>query len=151
MRKIESQRIYLKYGLLIAMALIAFFLLVRVFGLHENIWLRLFNGVIIGYGIYAVIKKKKQMEKYEFDYFSGFITGVSAGIIATGIFVLFMAVYMFHLDTAFADDLLGNWMGNYNHGPGILVFVLAVEGASSSLILSLTFMQKFKQSKNIAF
>ncbi len=76
-------------------------LIVRLFNLHENIWLRLLNGVIVGYGIYASIRFKRLILRDRFDYYAGATTGIFTGFIATLIFVGFMGVYMFHLDPAF--------------------------------------------------
>ncbi len=146
----DSKGLYIKYGAFIGIAMSSFFMLVKFLGWHDNPWLRLFNVIIIAFGIYAVIKKKKDIEGDSFEYFSGFKTGISTGLLATGIFVLFMAIYMFHLDTAFTEKLMATWMKGYNQGPGILLFILLVEGVSSSVILSLTFMQKFKRSRNLA-
>jgi len=144
----KSKTLYVKYGLLIGAALIAYFLLIRLVGLHDNHWLRVLNGVIVAYGIYAVIKKKKSIEKENFEYFSGFATGILTGVIATMVFVLFMGIYLFHIDTPFAALLMGYLAGV--GGPEILLLILAIEGVSSSVILSLTFMQKFKVSRNIS-
>ena len=144
----RSNTLYVKYGLSIAAALIAYFLLIRLIGLHDNHWLRVLNGVIVAYGIYAVIKKKKDLEKDDFEYFSGFGTGILTGVIATFVFVLFMGVYLFHIEPPFAEMLMSYLAGT--GGPEILLLILAIEGVSSSVILSLTFMQKFKVSRNIS-
>jgi hypothetical protein len=143
----KSNTLYVKYGLLIGVALIAYFLLIRLLGLHDNHWLRIVNGVIVAYGIYAVIKKKKSIEKDNFEYFSGFGVGILTGVIATFVFVIFMGVYLFHIEPPFADLLMEYLVGA--GGPEILLLILAIEGVSSSVILSLTFMQKFKVSRNI--
>lgn len=143
-----SNTLYVKYGLSIAAALIFYFLLIRLIGLHDNHWLRILNGIIVAYGIYAVIKKKKSIEKGNFEYFSGFGTGILTGVIATMVFVLFMGIYLFHIEPLFAERLMGYIAGT--GGPEILLLILGVEGVSSSVILSLTFMQKFKVSRNIS-
>ena len=144
----KSNILYLKYGLSIAAALIAYFLIIRVLGMHDNHWLRILNGVIVAYGIYAVIKKKKDQEKEAFEYFSGFWLGILTGAVATITFVAFMAIYLFHIEPAFAERLLKHIAGSIG-GPEILLLILTIEGISSSVILSLTFMQKFKVSRNI--
>lgn len=144
----RSNALYVKYGLLIAATLIAYFLIIRLIGLHDNHWLRVVNGVIVAYGIYAVIKKKKSLEGDNFEYFSGFGVGILTGVIATLTFVAFMGVYLFHIEPTFAERLLSHIAGSFG-GPEILLLILGIEGVSSSVILSLTFMQKFKVSRNI--
>ncbi len=71
------------------------------------------------------------------------------GFVATLSFVLFMRIYMFHIDPRFPEKVMENWIVNYNQGPGILLFVLTIEGLASSMVLTLIFMQKFKPSWNM--
>lgn len=140
--------VHIRYGVVIAVVLIAYFLVLSLFGLHENPWLRLFNGAIMAYGIYAVIRFRKLLEGDSFDYYKGFKSGIYAGFLATLIFVGFMALYMFHLNPGFPEKLMDNWVKDYYQGPGILVFILVVEGFASTVVLTLAFMQKFKPTWN---
>ncbi len=144
----NPERIYLRYGIVIAIVLIAYFLIIKLFGGHENPWLRLLNGVIMAYGIYAAIRLRKLLEGEKFGYYNGFRTGLFTGVVATFIFVGFMALYMYHLDPDFPNRIMGNWVEEYKQGPGILLFVLLVEGLASAVVLTLAFMQKFKTSWN---
>ncbi len=143
----KTNTIYLKYGVLLAGALIGYFLVIRLLGLHEIYWLRLLNGGIVSYGIYAAIKKQKNIEKDTFQYFYGFATGILTGVVATFIFVGFMGVYLFHVEPAFAEMLLSVLAGT--GGTELLLLILTIEGVSSSVVLSLAFMQYFKVSRNI--
>lgn len=144
----DLNKLYLKYGIFIAIGLIAYFLIIKLIGLQEYIWLRLLNGLIVGFGIYSAIKKRKLLEQDKFDYFKGFKSGLYSGFVATVIFVVFMAIYMYHLDPEFPNSIMDSWIEDYNQGPGILIFILFIEGLASSVILTLTFMQKFKPSWN---
>ncbi|OMP32719.1 MULTISPECIES: DUF4199 domain-containing protein [Mangrovimonas] len=137
-----------KFGIIIAVGLTAYFLLVRLVGLHQNPWLRLFNGIIMAAGIYYAIKNYKLASEEAFTYIDGFKTGLMSGVVGTLIFTGFMAVYMYHIDPEFTKYLLGEWFGNYGAGPGILVFIILIEGLTSSIVLTLSFMQIFKKSYN---
>lgn len=139
----------LKYGFQVAISLIAYFLIVRLFGLHENPWLRLFNGVIMAHGLFLAIRSYKRRDLDGFTYFEGFKIGVKTGFLTTFVFVLFMALYMFHIDPAFADSVMVDWKSEYDNGAGILVIVLLIEGITSTLVLTLMFMQLFKKSWNM--
>ncbi|MCB0374732.1 MAG: DUF4199 domain-containing protein [Sinomicrobium sp.] len=142
-------KIHIKYGIGIAAGLIIYFLAVKLLGLHENPWLRILNGCIVASGLYFAIKQKKATEKEHFNYYSGARAGIYTGFIGTVIFVIFMAVYMFHLDPAFPEKIMDSWMRDYYQGPGILLFVITVEGVASTVILTLAFMQKFKPAATI--
>lgn len=145
----KSFSVALKYGMFMTAALIAYFLILKLVDLHENPWLRLFNGIIMASGIYYAIKYFKLIVGSEFSYVDGFKTGLLTGFLATIMFTAFMAIYMFHLDTAFAEKLLNDWFDNYDNGTGILVFVILIEGFASTVVLTLTFMQLFKKSHNL--
>jgi len=145
-----SFSVALRYGIFITVALIAYFLVLRLFDLHENPWLRLFNGIAMAFGLYYAIKYYKLITGKAFTYVDGFKTGLITGFIGTIFFTAFMAIYMFHLDPSFTQKLLGEWFNNYSEGAGILVFIILVEGFASTVVLTLTFMQIFKKSNNIS-
>ncbi|OYX22732.1 MAG: hypothetical protein B7Z06_11250 [Flavobacteriales bacterium 32-35-8] len=145
----SSASVALKYGVFTALTLIIYFLALKLIGLHNNPWFRIFNGPIMGYAIYVAIKNHKSASGTEFDYGSGFKIGLSTGFIATVLFAAFMCIYMFYLDTAFTNNLLKNWFSDFDYGSGILVFIILIEGLASTVVLTLTCMQLFKNSRNI--
>ncbi|PTX60022.1 uncharacterized protein DUF4199 [Kordia periserrulae] len=139
----------IKYGVFIAFGLILYFLIVRMFGLHENPWLRLLNGAIVALGIYKVIKDVKKESGVNFNYFEGFKAGIISGFIATLVFTFFMAIYIFHIDVEFGEKIMAMSLGSVSREPGLLLFIILIEGFASTVVLSLLFMQKFKPSWNI--
>ncbi|MCD2258418.1 DUF4199 family protein [Psychroserpens luteolus] len=145
-----SFKVALRYGIFVTISLIAYFLILKLFNLHENPWLRLFNGVVMSLGIYYAIKHYKLISKDEFSYINGAKTGLVTGFVATVIFTVFMAIYMFHLDLPFTEKLLGDWFNDYEVGANILLFIIFIEGLASTVVLSLGFMQLFKKSYNIS-
>lgn len=143
-----SFKVALKYGLFIAISLIAYFLILRLFDLHEKIWLRLLNGLVMATGVYYAIKSYKRISENQFSYVNGIKTGLICGFIATMIFTVFMAIYIFHIDVEFAETILRDWFNDFGVGANILLFTVFIEGISSTVILSLAFMQLFKKSYN---
>jgi hypothetical protein len=139
----------LKYGVFTALTLIGYFLILKIMGFHTNPWLRMFNGPIVAYAIYASIKHFKHVNNADFSYTNGFKTGMLTGILATFIFAIFMSIYLFHLDVAFKNALLENWFTDVKFGGGILIFIILIEGLSSTTVLTLTFMQLLKKTGNI--
>jgi len=145
----RSLSVSLKYGLFVAASLIAYFLILRLFDLHNNPWLRMANGLFMAAGIYFAIKNYKFKFNSDFTYVDGFKTGLLTGFIATGFFVVFMAIYMFHLDTEFPNTILRTWFDNTNQGAGILILIVLMEGLASTAVLTLMFMQIFKKSQHV--
>jgi hypothetical protein len=138
---------YIKYGILIAIVLVAYFLLTKILGLHKYPILSAVNAVIFGTGILFAMKKFKT-EKSNFKYEEGFQVGLATGGIATILFSVFMAVYIFQIDTQFAHAILDSWGLNYNKGGLIVIMTLVMMGFSTTLILTLAFMQLLKESWN---
>lgn len=139
----------LKYGVFIAIALIGYFLLLRIFDLHERPLLRLLNGLFMGLGIFLAIKSFKTDNVSGFTYVDGFKTGLLTGFIATGIFIVFMAVYIFHLDTEFPKKILADRFGSGSRDSGLLILVIVLEGLASTAVLTLACMQLFKKSNQV--
>ena len=137
----------IKYSIGIALMLVAYFLLLKLIGLHNYPILSAFNGVIYGAGILLVIRRFKT-ENESFDYLNGFQLGLFTGAIATVMFSFFMALYIFQIDTQFANAILDSWGLKYNKGGLIIIVSLVMMGFSTTLVLTLAFMQLLKESWN---
>lgn len=140
-------RVYTVYGIGTAILLIIYFLLTKLFGLHQYPILSAVNGVIIGAGIFFALKKYKASVEH-FEYQDGFQLGLFTGSIATILFAIFMALYIFQIDTQFAKAVLENWNLNFNKGSLILIISLVIMGLSTTFVLTLSFMQLLKESWN---
>lgn len=128
--------------------LIAYFLVLSLFNLHTNIIFSLFNGVIVGFGLYEVIKYTKIKNGRSFTYSDGLTNGVVSGFIATLLFTGFFAVYAGNINPEFLDGLIGPWEKTYNTSIGSVIFTVAIGGFATAICLSLCFMQLFKPSWN---
>ncbi len=109
----------------------------------------LFNGVITGFGIYEAIRYHKLEQGRDFNYSQAFIIGIITGFVATLIFTLFFLLYATEINPAFLVELLEVFSGDYNVGIGIVAFVVAIMGFATTVVLTLSFMQLFKTSRNI--
>lgn len=137
----------IRFGIATSGCLIAYFLILALFGLHTNVFYSLFNGVITGFGIYEVIKYVKAHRKI-FDYSTGFISGMITGFVATLIFTLFFALYSTELNTDFLQELSASFFDDFKDFEGIVFFTVAVMGFATTLVLTLSFMQLLKTSNN---
>lgn len=140
-------KVYSRYGIYIAVALIAFFLLLKLVGLHQYPMLSSINGLIYGLGIYLALKQYSLKSK-SFKYEKGFEVGLLSGGIASIIFAIFMAVYMYQIDTEFSVAIMDKWNLEYDLGTLMLVLTVLIMGIVTTLILTLSFMQLLKKSWN---
>lgn len=127
--------------------MIAYFLLLKLIGLHQYPVFSAMNGVFIGGGIFYAMRDFKRKSS-TFEYSDGFKQGLITGVVATIIFGSFMAVYIFQIDTVFAHSILDSWGLNYNKGGLALIMSLFIMGFATSFVLTLSFMQLLKESWN---
>lgn len=144
----KKSTIPLIYGVFVAIGLIAYFLLLSVFGLHTNPLFSVFNIVITGVGMYLAITKYRAEKGAKFKYQKGFMAGLSTGFIATFIFTGFFGIYATELNPGFLSEILAMWETDWFVNIGMLLFTVAIMGFATSFVLSLAFMQLLKDSWN---
>lgn len=144
----KKLKIPITYGVAISVGLIVYFLVLSLFDLHKKPLFSLFNGVIMAFGMYAAIKNYRQGKGSKFKYQKGFMTGLLTGFNATIIFTIFFGIYSTEFNPGFLNELLTMWRSDYGTSVGIILFVVAVMGFATSFVLTLAFMQLFKDSWN---
>ena len=133
-----------RFGIALSSSLIAYFLVLSLFGLHTNPFFSLFNGVITGFAIYEAIRYKRIELKSDYNYTSGFQAGIVTGFLATVIFTVFMAVYVTEVDPDFISNIAETFSKSYNIGVGVFGFTVFLSGLATTIVLTLSFMQLFK-------
>lgn len=137
----------IRFGVAISGSLIGYFLFLSLFDLHINPFYSLFNGVITGFGIFEAIRYRRIELGANYTYSNGFSTGIVAGFIATIVFTIFMAIYATEANPDFINSLLTSWDNNFNVGIGTFIFVVALMGFATAVVLTLTIMQLYKNPK----
>ena len=144
----KTLSIPIKYGIAISSGLIAYFLVLSLFGAHTKPAFSLFNGVIMGFGMYEAIKHYRLAKGDKFKYQKGFMALLLTGFNATIIFTIFFGIYSTEFNPGFLNELLSMWRSEYDTSVGIILFVVAVMGFATTFVLTLSFMQLFKDSWN---
>ena len=144
----KKSSIPLYYGGYIALGLIAYFLLLSLFGLHKNPVYSVLNIIIVGAGMYAMILKYRHAKGPKFKYQKGFAALFTTGVIATTIFTAFFAIYASELNPDFLTELITMWETEWFVNIGLVVFTVALMGFATSIVLALSYMQWFKNSWN---
>ncbi|NEV92924.1 DUF4199 domain-containing protein [Psychroflexus sp. YR1-1] len=135
-----------RFGIALASSLIAYFLVLSLFGLHTNPLFSLFNGVITGFAIYEAIRYKRIELKSDYTYTKGFQAGIVTGFLATILFTIFMAVYVTEVDPDFISKIAETFSKSYSVGVGIFSFTVLLGGFATTIVLTLSFMQLLKRS-----
>ena len=144
----KNLTIPIKFGIIIAIGLIAYFLITSIFGAHTNPLFSLFNPVIVGVGMFAAIKYYREKRGTKFKYQKGFRTGLVTGFLATIIFTIFFAFYATEIQPDFIERLLSMWDSDWYVNIGMVIFTVALMGFATSVVLTLAFMQLLKDSWN---
>lgn len=140
-------KVYSTYGIWIAVVLIVYFLILKFVGLHQYPVLSAVNGLIFGAGIYLALKKY-HANVANIKYEKGFEVGLLTGGIASIIFTIFMAIFMYQIDSEFTNTLMEGWDMESDLGTFMLLVSILIMGLVTSLILTFAYMQLFKKSWN---
>jgi hypothetical protein len=140
-------KVIIRHGVIISIVLIAYFLISKLIGLHQYPVFSALNAVIFGFGVLMAMKQFKSNQS-DFKYQNGFQVGFFTGVLATILFTAFMAIYVYMIDTEFSVAVLDSYGLDYNKGSLIMLITLAIMGISTSLVLTLSFMQLLKESWN---
>lgn len=138
----------IRFGLVTSAVLIAYFLVLALFNKHINPAFSLVNAAITLFGIYEAIRLSKLENPEVFTYGEGFKIGVVTGSIATLVFTFFFLFYATEISPSFLPALLDNINWGFKSHIGLIVFVVAIMGLSTTVVSALTVMQLFKKSNN---
>ncbi|MBP0904761.1 DUF4199 domain-containing protein [Mariniflexile gromovii] len=140
----------IRFGLVTSAVLIAYFLILALFNKHTNPVFSFFNAVITAFGIYEVIRLSKLENPEAFSYGEGFKIGLITGFVATVLFTVFFLFYATEFSPGFLPELLKEMHGGLGADVGLVTFVVAIMGFATTVVSTLTVMQLFKNSKNLA-
>ena len=142
------EKIGVKYGLLTALGLVLYFLLMKLLGFVHIVELRFLNAVILTIGIVFALRAYKKLKQGNIGYLQGLGTAYLTALVATAVFAVFMLVYIKGFDDSLlevlaAENLFGDRVSST---PGLVIFmVLMLEGMISGFMIGFIAMQYFKR------
>lgn len=137
----------IKYSLLMGIGLIVYFLIINSIGLAAQSYLSFFNAIIVGAGIFFVIRDVYKNQT-QFKYMDGFVAGVTSGFIATLIFTVFMAIYLFEINSELAQELKTQITTAGNGIEFALILFIFLSGFATSIVTPLVILPLYKRSWN---
>jgi hypothetical protein len=139
-----------RFGLVTSAILIAYFLVLAMFGKQTNPVYSFLNAGITTFGIYEAIRFFKLEQGKLFNYTNGFTTGLITGSTATIVFTFFFLFYSTEVNQSFLPQLLNSIQGSFDINNGMVTFIVAIMGFTTTVVATLTVMQFFKNSGNIS-
>jgi hypothetical protein len=145
---LEAKRVSVRAGVLSGIALIGFFLLMKLLSLHYILELRYANIVFLYFGVlYAITQRKKYQG--EIEYLPGLLDGLKTTSICVLMFSAFFVCYLLFLDTDFMLYLQQEAPLAKYITPWTVAGVLLIEGFISGGIISFCLMQYYKNNKEV--
>lgn len=143
-QRITIEQIGLRYGLILAGANIGFFLLMALFGLQDQIWLRFTNLIFIFFVIYKGLQYFKHHSlPGQWTYFKGMGLGVYTLLTGAIIFSLFITFYGI-INTNFVTTINKTSGVNIELNPVAVALITFLETMLYGFILVFTSMQRLK-------
>lgn len=134
----------IRFAIALTTSLIAYFLVLSLVDLHTNPFFSLFNGVITGFAIFEAIRYRRIELGDDYNYTKGFTAGLTTGFLASILFTIFMAIYATEINPEFLANLVPDYAAHYDIGVGVFSFIVLLMGFATSVVLTLTFMQLYK-------
>jgi hypothetical protein len=135
----EKQSLQVRNGIVIGLctgaALIAYFSIMRVLGLADVLWLRIFNLFILFGGIIWSSNRYANMTRDNYNWFNTLGNGCLTVVSALALFCTFILIEL-SIDTQMMDTLHRHaWFGDFLT-PVLAAGGLFIEGAASGMILA---------------
>ncbi len=131
------------YGFIIGLALIVYFLFMRMFNLETFVELRFLNLAIVLGGMYWMYYNLFKKQPGVHTYFEGIASGVQAVLIATLTLVVFLQAFMY-FNPDFIQSINDRGLWGQDMTVITMGFVIGFEGFFSGFLLSYLMMQFFK-------
>lgn len=145
----ESKKIIAQNAFKIYAGIALFFLIMKVFGLEKIMALRMFNFVIVIWGINSAIKTNIFKNK-DTDYLSNIFIGLGSALIAVLASALSLLIYVKFISPDFIHVLESSMLWGDNLSISLITIVIFFEGFASSVISSFIIMQYWKNYKVLA-
>jgi len=131
----------IRYSGLTSLALLAYFLLMKVLNLTTIVELRYLNFFIMLLGIRFFILRLKRENNDKLEYLQSLGYGFVVAVFSSLFFSAFMFTYLAYIDHGMLQNIQANQpFGNYLT-PGSAAIVLILEGVSSGAIISFALAQ----------
>ena len=142
---VSYQNVAVKYGILVGIVYIVYFLVMWALGVIEVIELSFLSGLFLVIGIVVAISSYKKVRSGGIRYLEGFGIGATVGAVSSAILGLFLVVFLSTLDTEYLEHLQASSL--FPEGLSLtLLFVLTIlYGTVPGAWIAFIAMQWFKR------
>ena len=141
------ERLGIRYGLWVGTAYIAFFLLMKVFGLHERTEVAYINGVFLIGGIVLALREYRRATHNRIDYLPGLGVGFLTSLVSSVILALFFIAYS-TIDKEFASHVMTGNLYGMQLSVLMIFLVIILQGTVAGTFIGFIAMQFFKRPEH---
>ena len=135
-----------KYGGLMALALVGFFLLMKAFGLEHNLELRALNLFILFSFVLMSIDNYEKSHPENFAYLKGLGMGLLTAAIGVLSFASLVILYITVINPSFMEIIQQNEPFGDFLNPLLVGCTIVIEGMASGFLATYAIMQYYKRS-----
>jgi len=146
---VSIEKLGIKIGVITFIALVAYFMSMKLLGLSHILELRFFNFLILTVGItYGIYKYKRELNEPDF-YLQGWAQGIYIAAVSIILFAIFMSVYLSYFDEPLMQHIRETTTFGFTVASGFhIFFAIFMEGMASAVVITLAAMQYFKSVGN---
>jgi hypothetical protein len=146
--KISIQKLAIKWGGLIFICLVAYFMFMKYMNLIHIIEFRALNFLILVGGIFMGMRNYKLLKKKKMEYLQGLMLGILISAVSAITFALFIGIYFSQIDSLLLEQLKGNALilGVYIT-PFSSMVTIVLEGMFSGMMISFSLIPYFQNDK----
>ena len=143
--KVSYQKIGIKYGILVGVAHIIYFLLRGVLGLQDVVELSFLSGIFLVIGIIVAISKYKKVNN-TIEYFSGLGIGATVGVVSSVLLAIFLVLYISLYRATYIENLQSSSLFPESISLMWLFILTIVYGTIPGFFIAFIAMQWFKRA-----
>ena len=145
---VSYQNIAVKYGILVGIVYIVYFILMWAIGVSEIVELSFISGLFLVIGIVIAISNYKKVRRGGIRYLEGFGIGATVGAVSSAILALFLMIFLSTLDAEYLAQLQASSL--FPEGLSMfLLFVLTIlYGTIPGALIAFIAMQWFKREEH---
>ena len=144
--RISYQNVAIKYGILVGIAHIVYFLLMGVLGLHDVIELSFLSGLLLVIGIIIAISKYKRLKNGMIRYLEGLSIGAIVGFVSSLLLAIFLVVYINIVNATYLENLQASALFPDSISLLSLFILTIVYGTIPGFLIAFIAMQWFKRA-----
>lgn len=142
---VSYQSVAIKYGILVGLAHIIYFVLMWIFGLLEVIELSFISGLFLVIGIIVAISRFKQIRGGMLHYLQGLGIGATVGAVSSVILALFLMLFLSVFRTGYLENLQASALFPESLSMLSLFIITIIYGTVPGLLIGFIAMQWFKR------